>query len=109
MATSPDGITWTKYNDPSTTQAPYAESDPVPKPGNAGDWDSDAASYCCVLKKTGYFEMYYSGWNPNSVGFGYASSVDGISWNAEAFPAGIYYYRIQAGEEAGSGKMIIAK
>lgn len=29
MATSPDGITWTKYDDPATTDAPYAESDPI--------------------------------------------------------------------------------
>ncbi|MCP4668467.1 MAG: hypothetical protein GY849_19150, partial [Deltaproteobacteria bacterium] len=27
-ATSTDGITWTKYNDPSTTTNPYANSDP---------------------------------------------------------------------------------
>ncbi len=29
MATSPDGITWTKYDDPATTEAEFAESDPV--------------------------------------------------------------------------------
>ena len=28
-ATSSDGIAWTKYDDPSTTAPPYAESDPV--------------------------------------------------------------------------------
>ncbi|HVU15030.1 MAG TPA: hypothetical protein VHD90_27340 [Phototrophicaceae bacterium] len=31
MATSTDGIHWTKYDDPSTTAAPYAESDPIMK------------------------------------------------------------------------------
>jgi predicted GH43/DUF377 family glycosyl hydrolase len=29
MATSEDGITWTKYDDPDTTEVPFAESDPV--------------------------------------------------------------------------------
>ena len=34
MATSTDGgTTWQKYNDPTTTTPPYAESDPVLKPG----------------------------------------------------------------------------
>jgi len=29
-----------------------------------------------------------------------------VQWNAEGLPAGIYYYRLQAGEMAGGGKMI---
>ncbi|HEX2621207.1 MAG TPA: hypothetical protein VHL11_13695 [Phototrophicaceae bacterium] len=29
LATSSDGITWTKYDDPATTEAPFAESDPI--------------------------------------------------------------------------------
>ena len=29
MATSEDGITWTKYDDPATADAPFAESDPI--------------------------------------------------------------------------------
>lgn len=29
MATSEDGIHWTKYDDPATTEAPFAESDPI--------------------------------------------------------------------------------
>ncbi|MEJ2196191.1 MAG: hypothetical protein P8X73_15210, partial [Ignavibacteriaceae bacterium] len=32
-ATSVDGISWTKYNDPATTSPPYADSDPVLKAG----------------------------------------------------------------------------
>jgi hypothetical protein len=30
-----------------------------------------------------------------------------IKWNAEGFPAGIYYYRIHTGTQVGSGKMIL--
>ncbi|MEA3480263.1 MAG: T9SS type A sorting domain-containing protein [Bacteroidota bacterium] len=29
-----------------------------------------------------------------------------VQWNAEGLPAGMYYFRIQAGEVVGSGKMI---
>ena len=29
-----------------------------------------------------------------------------LQWNAEGLPAGMYYFRIQAGEKVGSGKMI---
>ena len=39
MATSFDGINWKKHNDPTTTQHPFAESDPVLMNGNTGDWD----------------------------------------------------------------------
>jgi hypothetical protein len=37
MATSFDGINWKKYNDPTTTQHPFAESDPVLMNRNTGD------------------------------------------------------------------------
>ena len=29
-----------------------------------------------------------------------------LEWNAEGIPAGIYFYRVQAGNEVGSGKMV---
>jgi hypothetical protein len=29
-----------------------------------------------------------------------------VQWNAEGLPAGMYYYRIQAGDKVGSGKMV---
>jgi hypothetical protein len=29
-----------------------------------------------------------------------------IQWNAEGLPAGIYYFRLQAGDKVGSGKMV---
>jgi hypothetical protein len=32
-----------------------------------------------------------------------------VQWNAEGLPAGIYYYRIQAGEQIGTGKMVLMK
>ena len=80
MATSPDGITWTKYNDPNTAQPPFADSDPIMPPGEAGAFDQFGVVGASVLKKEGYFEMYYSGVNATCGVIGYASSVDGITW-----------------------------
>jgi Secretion system C-terminal sorting domain len=80
MATSPDGITWIKYDDPSTTLPPYAESDPVLKVGGPGAWDEWYAWEFTVIYKHGYYEMYYSGGGPTTDGIGYARSYDGITW-----------------------------
>jgi hypothetical protein len=80
MATSSDGITWIKYDDPLTTDPPYANSDPVLKPGNPGDWDEGGVEFPSVISKNGYFEIYYTGGNGYTGDFGYASSIDGINW-----------------------------
>ncbi|MCI0397088.1 MAG: hypothetical protein L0332_14195 [Chloroflexi bacterium] len=61
LATSADGIQWTKYDDPATTEARYAGSDPVFGPGPAGDWDSRTV------------------WQPRVV-----QTTDGCSWPTAA-------------------------
>jgi predicted GH43/DUF377 family glycosyl hydrolase len=81
MATSPDGITWAKYNDPATTDPPFAESDPVLQSGPSGSWDSDSVWGCAVLKTASGWEMFYSGGDAISVQIGYATSTDGIHWS----------------------------
>jgi hypothetical protein len=80
MATSPDGITWTKYNDPGTTQPPFANSDPIMPPGGTGAFDEFGVAGASVLKRDGYYDMYYSGWATNRVEIGYATSANGITW-----------------------------
>ena len=57
MASSPDGVSWTKYDDLDTTEAPFAESDPVMQPSDSG-WDS-AGVHCSVLKTDSGWEMFY--------------------------------------------------
>jgi hypothetical protein len=32
-----------------------------------------------------------------------------LKWNADGFPAGMYYFRIQAGEQVSSGKLVLMK
>jgi hypothetical protein len=85
MATSLDGIIWTKYDDPSTTEAPFAESDPVMQPGPFG-WDT-LGVLCSVLKTDAGWEMFYEGWTTGDLAYrsiskiGYASSQDGVQWS----------------------------
>jgi len=84
MATSPDGITWTKYDDPSTTGAPYAESDPVLQPGGVGAWDSGMAWLGQVRHTACGWEMFYTGATSLSdAAIGYATSQDGIQWTKD--------------------------
>ena len=83
-ATSPDGIIWTKYDDPTTTTAPYAESDPVFNPGEPGEWDDETVGNVSVLLLDNIYYMWYAGSGelslsgPSSIGR--ATSTDGINW-----------------------------
>jgi predicted GH43/DUF377 family glycosyl hydrolase len=88
MATSADGITWKKYNNPLTRQHPFADSDPVMFTGKLEEWDQDVMMAGPVLPISSGFEMYYYGsvrrntmnnsWEAGSIG--YATSEDGIQW-----------------------------
>jgi hypothetical protein len=81
MATSPDGVTWTKYNDPATTEPAFANSDPVFEPGESGLWD-DNGVIPTVLHTDNGWEMFYmgSGDYGTTWALGYATSPDGIIW-----------------------------
>jgi len=88
MSTSEDGINWKKYNNPSTQQHPFVDSDPVMFTGKQGEWDQDVIMAGPVLPINSGFEMYYYGsvihniikdsWEAGSIG--YATSKDGIYW-----------------------------
>lgn len=75
MATSKDGINWKKYNDPVTSQHPFAESDPVMATGKEAEWDADLVLCCAVLNLPEGYGMYYS-----CGALGFATSSDGIHW-----------------------------
>jgi hypothetical protein len=80
-ATSPDGITWTKYDDPATTEAAYAHSDPVFLRGEAGSWDDMGVFNAAVLLGDHGWEMFYTGTQEGmQASAGYATSQDGITW-----------------------------
>ena len=84
LAISDDGINWVKYDDATTTEAPFSSSDPVLKVGSPGAWDSLRVWTPAVLATNGGYEMWYAG----REGFtslpqfgGYATSKDGIEWH----------------------------
>jgi predicted GH43/DUF377 family glycosyl hydrolase len=122
LATSTDGIHWTKYNDPSTTDERYAESDPV-FVGDL-DWEYNKADRPRVTKSPdGWVMIYQAGINIEERGI--AISNDGIHWekysdnpifNKAAFPIpnaktwdtdllyhdGRYYYFMELGSLNGT-------
>jgi predicted GH43/DUF377 family glycosyl hydrolase len=85
MATSSDGIQWEKYNDPTTNDPAFAESDPVLQVSEDG-WDSKRVLDPNVVQTPEGFEMIYlatSGsrkFAPGEFAFGAAASSDGVSW-----------------------------
>lgn len=69
-ATSPDGITWTKFG-----------SAPVFGAGAPGAWDATHVSNPNVVKVAeNNYKMWYSGWTDTNNGIGYATSTDGLTW-----------------------------
>lgn len=81
-ATSPDGISWTVFDNPATTTAPYDLSDPVVKHGAPGEWDVTSALSPSAIKTHCGYEMWYAGENfsTGQQNLGYAFSPDGINW-----------------------------
>jgi predicted GH43/DUF377 family glycosyl hydrolase len=74
LATSTDGINWTRYSD-----------NPVLELGAPGSWDSYWAYVNSVLYENGLFKMWYTGANNSGLcRVGYATSTDGIIWEKYA-------------------------
>jgi len=72
VATSPDGISWTKY-----------AHNPVLVPGSSG-WDSYHIYTGPVIKKESSYLMWYSGQQSSTVRVGLATSPDGFSWTKQS-------------------------
>ena len=119
-ATSEDGITWTKYDNPSTTDELFAESDPVLTPEE--DWTTDGVDRMRTqLTPEGWVMVYQGG---ALIKRGLAFSQDGIHWarhpenpvlELSDFPFsgtmwdtnllyqdGVYYYFTEIGSMAGT-------
>jgi hypothetical protein len=85
MATSQDGVHWTKYDDPATTEATdasLAESDPVFVQTEGDAWDSTQVHQPKVVWNSEEYAMIYRSRDPLTrvTGYGLATSPDGISW-----------------------------
>ena len=73
-ATSPDGITWTKY-----------AGNPVLDVGAAGSWDAQSVVEPTVVRSGSGYKMWFRGRRPDfSGGIGYAISPDGSTWTRYA-------------------------
>ncbi|MEJ2196013.1 MAG: T9SS type A sorting domain-containing protein, partial [Ignavibacteriaceae bacterium] len=70
-ATSPDGITWTKYS-----------GNPVLTPGSSS-WDDIWVDSPEVLFINGVFHMWYSGYDGVNFQSGHATSSDGTNWTKD--------------------------
>jgi predicted GH43/DUF377 family glycosyl hydrolase len=75
-ATSPDGISWTKYG-----------GSPVMQAGPPGAWDDNTVLPCAVIFDGSTYKMWYAG-NRQLPFFqiGYATSPDGITWQKHPVP-----------------------
>ncbi len=76
MATSEDGIHWEKYDDPATSESPFAESDPV----IVGIDGSDATMPHAVYTEDGWVMIFKDATLGNIL---LATSADGIEWTTQ--------------------------
>lgn len=122
MATSEDGIHWEKYDDPATTEAPFAESDPIIQAEGQGNVTMPNV----VVTPDGWVMIYKD--NPTGNIF-LALSEDGIHWEQqdiqvfenEDIPSGLaigfmsllyhedsYYLYLEAATRRGSTDIFLA-
>jgi hypothetical protein len=73
-ATSPDGITWTKY-----------AGNPVLDTGAAGSWEGEDVTTPTVIKEGSTYHMWYTGHDGDAFRIGHATSSDGIIWIKDGF------------------------
>lgn len=88
LAYSDDGRTWVKHDDPATTGALLAESDPVLAAG-VEEWDSTRVFDANVVHDGSGFVMTYLTHRPDQRNarvdyvFGVATSDDGVHWTKD--------------------------
>ncbi len=82
MATSVDGLTWTKFDDPDTTDSSFGLSDPVfTVSADETGWDTFRVVDPNVQKTPDGWLMAYRGATFNSpMSIGLAASQDGVNW-----------------------------
>lgn len=80
LAISDDGVTWTKHDDPATTDAPYTHSDPVFIPEL--DWMSSHVQQPEVVNTPDGWVMLFKAAITANKPVGMAVSEDGLVWQA---------------------------
>ena len=78
MATSTDGLSWTKYND-ATTDKEFKESDAIFTLREGSMGFQEIQSFNIWQDETGFAMLYFSG-STRTNNWNYATSPDGITW-----------------------------
>ena len=81
LATSPDGVTWIKYNDPTTMEGLFRDSDVVLGTG-VSEWEAGMVMSPRVWRMPDAWGMIYTGISSSErvVSVGYATSLNGVAW-----------------------------
>lgn len=79
-ATSPDGLTWTKYDNTVPSNSDTTSTNGRIPLGSSGKGDSVGTYLGTVLKEGDIYKMWYRGYDGTSVRMYYATSPDGLTW-----------------------------
>ena len=79
-ATSPDGITWTKYNNAIESPSDTTGTDGRIPLGTNGKGDDNWTATPSVLKINGGYKMWYAGHDGSTARIFHATSPDGLTW-----------------------------
>src|SRR3989338_1259097 len=79
-ATSPDGLTWTKYDNTVPSASDTTSTNGRIPIGNAGRADSSQATNPFVIKDGPIYKMWYTGNDGTNYRILYATSPDGLTW-----------------------------
>jgi uncharacterized repeat protein (TIGR01451 family) len=71
-ATSPNGVTWTKYG-----------SNPVLSVGASGSWEDEDVSWPTVIKEGSTYHLWYTGADGVTSRIGHATSSNGTNWTKD--------------------------
>ncbi|MFA5764339.1 MAG: hypothetical protein WC915_06030, partial [archaeon] len=80
LATSPDGITWTKYNNALQPTSDTTTYDGGMFLGNTGTGDDFHTLDPFVIQDEGIYKMWYTGYDGTEYRIFYATSPDGSTW-----------------------------
>ncbi|MBI2441418.1 MAG: hypothetical protein HYV35_08620 [Lentisphaerae bacterium] len=79
-ATSPDGLTWTKYDNTIPADSDGVSTNGRIPQGTAGTGDDGHAYYASVIKDGNTYKMWYTGFDGFTNRIYYATSPDGLTW-----------------------------
>ncbi len=79
-ATSPDGLTWTKYDNNIPAVSDGSSTNGRIPTGTIGTGDDGGTSSPSVIKDGNTYKMWYSGSDGSNIRLYYATSPDGLVW-----------------------------